>query len=223
MKIEYRIMGCRDRLPMVTHLSATLGIPQRNVYIDQKMSGDPLATQQKALSIPFVDDITHIVLLQDDCLVGKLFKDNIEALINVSLESIFSLFVPNPNKHLYKSIDSVILPTGGAVCGLANIIPVQYVKPYLEWWSELSKSVSYKADDATLAVFAKTHNIRVLTTIPSIVEHRCNDGTHSSALNHTHGSFVSLKTDIDADVRNFAFRTDITLGEYNGNYLQKYI
>ncbi len=221
MTTEYRIMGCRDRLPMIAHLCSVLGISSEKCYVDMEMNGNPLKTQLSTLSIPFDKDTSHIVLIQDDCLVGSGFKENVETLIGLNPDCIYSLYIPDTKG--YGKTQRMIVRTGGAVCGLANIIPIKYIEPYIRWWNGLKTYINYRVDDATLAVFAKMNNIEVYTTVPSIVEHRCNDGEHSSALNHAHGMFTSVTTDIDADVKMFAYRKDMSLGEYNGSYLQKYI
>lgn len=218
-KCDIKFMAVPFRLANVLKYLGQLGLSYSDVALDEKCEKKPIKTMLRALRMPHEEDVTHRVIIQDDVELGTHFVKNLDFLCNNYPDDVFSLFIAGKSKkELYKTEDKIICKTGGGVWGQAVVIPLKYV-PYIEeMLTRLDEK--WQHDDIFLQYCFAKCGIRVLTTIPCIVDHL---GKDVSAMEHGWGSSEEYRYDKDADVREFVPKLKLSVGIPRSYSIDKYI
>lgn len=211
-------MAVPQRLQQVLKCLYQLKLAYSDVALDEKCEKKPIKTMMKALRMPHDESITHRVIIQDDVELGTYFMENLDFLCNTYPEDVFSLFICADKKLLYETEDKVICRTGGGIWGQAVIIPLKYVPLIEEMLTRLDER--WQHDDIFLQYVFKKNGIRVLTTIPTIVDHL---GKTSSAMEHGWGLSEKYRYDKDAKINEFALRIDLSYSIGRSYSIDKYI
>jgi GR25 family glycosyltransferase involved in LPS biosynthesis len=107
------------------------------------------------------------LILQDDILLGKYFKENLTNIINAKPNDFLSLFALekyiNAREYNYYSLvySSLLVQT------VAWCLPFKYVKPLIEFL----EGYDYNRDDELVSLFLKENKLFCYYPIPSFVEH----------------------------------------------------
>ncbi len=160
-KVDIRIMAHKSRKENVAKLLAALSLGKDGVtWDDRKEGGDALYTARKTWMSDWPIGCTHRVVLADDAEVCDGFRDIVEILAKNHPQDIYTLF------HT-----SVLVPgapvanvCGKMVFGVGVMLPRQLIKPIFD-------VPIRKEDDMSVTFYAINNQIRVLTPMPSIVQH----------------------------------------------------
>lgn len=160
-KVDIRIMAHKSRKENVQKLQEELALPDEAVvWDDRKDGGDALYTARKAWLAKMPAECTHRVVLADDAEVCEGFREIVETLAKNHPEEIFTLYHP-----------SAFVPGAPVanVCsrmafGVGIMLPKQLIKPVFE-------NPIRPEDDMSVTFYAIARGLRILTPMPSIVQH----------------------------------------------------
>lgn len=159
--IDIRIMAHKSRQANVKKLVKVLGLTDAAVtWDDRKNGGDALYTARKAWMSPWPKGCTHRCILADDVEVCAEFKKAAQSLAELYPEDIYTLFHPNA------------MPEAGRIAqvcsrmafGAGIMLPRGMIRPIFE-------NPLRPEDDMCVTFYAITNDKRVLTPMPSIVQH----------------------------------------------------
>lgn len=218
---DIKFMAVPNRLANVLKCLNFLKLRYSDVALDEKCEKKPIKTMMKALRMPHDETITHRVIAQDDVEFGSKFRDNVSFLINNYPDNVFSLFIAGSSKkELYKTEDKIICKTGGGIWGQAVIIPLKYMSDIEGHLTMLDEK--WQHDDIFLQYVFSRLGVKVLTTIPCIVDH-LGKGKEKSAMEHGWGESDNYRYDRDADVSEFVPKLNMSLGINRSYSIDKYI
>lgn len=183
--IDIRIMASPKRADYVKELVNKLGLSEDIVVWDDRPNGgDAMYTARKAWLYPLPEGCTHRLVLQDDIDVCEDFIKHATAIADRHPTHVVSLICFNeptnyPNKKntpYYKIKDNM--------SGCAIMLPVDIIKPCMEWCEESNDEILKPHDDLMISKYCRDNNILMVTIIPSIVQHL---GGYESLLNIEYG------------------------------------
>lgn len=173
--ITYKIYGMHSRDEMIYNLQNQLDIKDSDVYYDDRPNGGlALYTAKKAWLSPIEPGETHRVVFPDDVEVCDNFKSICEQITTTHPDKIISLFCFEgiTENSRFNNLSTPYLESK-FVIGIGLIIPVEYIKPCFDW---IKKTYDDNiADDIGIQHWAKYNNVKVITTIPSLVQHLGDD------------------------------------------------
>lgn len=171
--IDIHIYAIHEREAMVQALSTKLGLDESCIHYDDRESGsDTLYTAEKAWLADMPEGLTHRVVLPDDADVCNGFKEICEKMVAAHPDDIFCLYpmnLPAKRSGVFRRIITPYVIAKG-VSGVGVIMPVKYIKECFAWIDETVPSPK-KEDDYSMWCWARQKGVRVLTTIPSIVQY----------------------------------------------------
>lgn len=160
-KVDIRIMAHKSRADNVQKLLAALALPDEAVaWDDRKDGGDALYTAKKAWFAKMPAGCTHRVVLADDAETCEGFREIVETLAKNYPEDIFTLFHPGelvPGAPVANVCSKMAF-------GVGMMLPKQLIGPIFE-------NPIRPEDDMSVAFFAYARGMRILTPMPSIVQH----------------------------------------------------
>lgn len=175
MKLDAYVMGVKARASLINNLLARTGLDSSRIILDDrgfKGGGNCWYTCKKVWTQPVPEGVTHRLLLQDDVLVVDDFISICEKIIDVFPDVIWSLNGGVWIKPEMKKTDSPYINIRGCkTSGEAFIIPVQHIKPMLEW-SDAIFGEDYIHDMSRVGYYALYHGIPMYGTIPSLTYHQ---------------------------------------------------
>lgn len=162
---DVRIFGVPERMDWVEKNKAILGLPDENVIIDYDHIGcAPTAkrTWLKPTDKPFT------MVLADDAELCDGFLSYCERIVKAHPRSVISLFPfqfirPVPGCRL-PTRSPYVLTNKLSGCGI--IMRTEWVLPCVESWRP-----GTKGDDTAIQAWAERQNIKILTTLPSLIQH----------------------------------------------------
>ena len=184
--IEYRIMGVPERrekyiLPMLSRL----GLPEDIVSYDYKKTGNAMENAKRTWLKE--TDADFVCVFQDDLLLAH----NIKSIINECAEhfpkAVFSFYNPRIHPEERTNETPYVRVVGYGLYGPALLIPTYMIKPIF-YWGDVVYGRDFPHDDTVIGFFCKTHNVDVMTTNPSIVQHL---GHNDSMLGYNNKNKVS--------------------------------
>ena len=186
MDIDIRIMGVSERIGCIQKNQKLLNVPDENVFIDTDFEGCQ-AVSRKAWLKPTKK--SHIMVLQDDVELCKDFLKYCNVMIKKFPKDIISLFPFQfrTYKDLAKYPPSPYVETM-IVSGAALIMDAKMAKKCVSKWD-----LDLKSDDANIQFWARDNKVRIITTIPSIVQHL--EGESFFNANRNHGGTVFYDPD----------------------------
>lgn len=174
MKLDIKIMAVKARRAMVAQLLSETKLPADIVVYDdrgEKGGGDAWYTAKKAWLSPLEKGATHRLVIQDDCEICDNFIEICKKIITVFPDVIWCFHGGTwIDKSVRKNNSPYVNIKGCNTCGPAIILPVQHIKPMIEW-SDGILGETYKHDDCRIGLYALCNDVKVFTTIPSLTTH----------------------------------------------------
>lgn len=209
MKCDIKIMASPKRRAYVEEMVERLHLDiDKDVFFDDRT--DPkgaMYTARKTWLLPFEDEsVTHRCVLQDDVLTGKDFEHIIQRLVSTYPDEVFSLYCSRTALVDMKKDGNYVEIAGCGVWGQGVIIPRKHIQPLFAWVDSINPD--YPHDDTAIGEYAKFHGVRVLTTVPNLIQHNC---PTASLLGYNNKNKVS-KVFYPGDVRSLDW-------EYKANKL----
>ena len=173
-KFDIHIYGMHSRDEMISKTVLKLGLSYDNVHYDDRPNGGAmLYTAKKAWFAPVGEDVTHRIALADDVEVCDGFLEICKQIIDTHPNDIISLF---PSDFVLKTpaiegIDTPYIETK-KLAGCAIIMPVKYINPCFDYIRTIFNDEC--DDEIGITSFALNSGIRILTTVPSTVQHISN-------------------------------------------------
>ena len=137
MKLDVRIMGVKTRRALIAEIIASAGLDPSCIVFDDRGEnggGDCWYTAKKAWLAPLPEGTTHRLVLQDDVLVCDNFVQICDKIIEVFPEVAWNLYNGPWVRAEMKKTASPYINFRGCKCGgPAIILPVQHIKPMIEW------------------------------------------------------------------------------------------
>lgn len=174
MKLDIKIMGVEKRLPLIEETLKRTGLPHECVVLDDRGYGganDAWYNAKRAWLAPLPLGTTHRLVLQDDALVCDGFVEIVNKIIAQFPDAMWML---NGNTwiepEMRKTRSPYIKIRGGKTTGEAIILPVEHIRPMIEWSDDMFGE-TYKHDDSRIGWYCAYHSVPVMSTIPSLVDH----------------------------------------------------
>lgn len=168
--ISVKIYGMPEREDMIRATATKLNLSQSDIYYDDGSHRTPLENARFAWEAPIEAGVTHRCVLQDDVEVCDGFIEILERMAKANPKAIYGLF-PFEYQRQMNELEKLESPyiecTQLSGCGV--MMPVEYI-PCMFDWLDTGKRY-YRNDDDMYDIFAKEHNILVLTTIPATLQH----------------------------------------------------
>lgn len=163
--IDVRIIGVPERQEWVDKNQAILGLPDENIFMDYTHMGC-IHNARRAWLKP--TDKPFVMVLADDAELCDNFMSYCERVVKAHPKKIISLFPfqfmrPVPGSRLPK--DSPYVSTNN-LSGCGIIMCTEYVQPCVDSWHPTAKG-----DDKSIQVWAEKHRIKMITTLPALIQH----------------------------------------------------
>jgi len=163
--IDIRIFGVPEREEWIQRTKARLGVPDENIIMDYKHLGCAHTARIAWLK---KTDKPYVMVLADDAEPCDNFMSYCERVIKAHPKKIISLFPfqfikPVPASRLPKSSPYVLTKT---LSGCGIIMRTEWVEPCIDSWPP-----DAKGDDTNIQVWAEKHKIKIITTLPALVQH----------------------------------------------------
>jgi hypothetical protein len=170
--IDIKIMAHPKRKENIRIILDSLGLDESIVcWDDRPNGGDAWYTARKAWSSPLPKGCTHRLVLQDDVKLCENFVKHATAIADrhpthaVTLINFLSpRNYPNHRNTPYYKLD-------GNMAGCAIMLPVGVIEDMVKWCDESTDEILKPHDDLMISKYCKEHNILIVATIPSIVQH----------------------------------------------------
>lgn len=173
MKCDIKIMASPKRRDFVEEMVERLHLDiTKDVFFDDRTNpSGAMYTARRTWQLPFEDGVTHRCVLQDDVLTGKDFEQIIQRLVNTYPDEVFSLFCSRTALADISKDGNYVEIGGCGVWGQGVIMPRLHIQPMFDWVDSINPD--YPHDDTAIGEYAKTHGLRVLTTVPNLIQHNC--------------------------------------------------
>lgn len=211
MKCDIKIMASPKRYAHVLNTCKILGLDiDKDVFFDDRPSGgDAAYTSEKTWSLPFEsDEVTHRCVLQDDVLCCKNFESVLNTIVNQYPEDMFSLFCPSSKMIAIKQRSNKPQFVNIKKCGVygpAIVVPRNIISRIYVWGRLVAGDSKIVHDDVLFGEYALEHRLRVLTTVPNLVQHLC---PTQSLLGYGRESKVSKCFDMEAGNLDWSMAND---------------
>ena len=179
-KVDIRIMAHKSRADNVQKLLEALSLSEATVtWDDRKDGGDALYTARKAWFAPMPKGCTHRVVLADDAETCEGFREIVEILAANHPDDIYTLFQQNefiPGAPVANVCSKMVY-------GVGIMLPKYLIHPIFD---EPIRS----EDDMSVTFFAYARALRILTPMPSIVQHLQMPSLLGNAMGITSASYT---------------------------------
>lgn len=179
-KVDIRIMAHKSRADNVQKLLEALSLPEAAVtWDDRKDGGDALYTARKAWFAPMPKGCTHRVVLADDAETCEGFREIVEILAANHPDDIYTLFQQNaliPGAPVANVCSKMVY-------GVGIMLPKDLIHPIFD-------EPIRPEDDMSVTFFAYARALRILTPMPSIVQHLQMPSLLGNALGITSASYT---------------------------------
>lgn len=172
VNVEIRIMGIKSRQDNIKKLQKKLSISDDNVVYANESIRNPYDTCKRAFTKePSSEDITHILVIQDDIEVCNKFESIVETIVSQFPEAIWNFFNNKFNdrteyNYFYFTKDYEPIFSCQAVC-----MPVDFAQRCFAWCDKNLDDFSRFSDDGSIKLFALTNKIRMIGTTVPLVQH----------------------------------------------------
>jgi len=180
MKCDIKIYGIEERSENILENKKILGLSDDDIFIAKKGRRTPkqkwpYTACKKAFTQPIPEGVTHRLVLQDDVSLAPDFLKYLQLIIEARPDDIImmtALDFREKNEYV-ESLKSPYVEVGQFVSGDAVLIPVKYIDDVFKWMEETYPQIAIGNihEDAAFKFYALRHNIKCITTVPSIVQH----------------------------------------------------
>ena len=172
VKVDVRIMACRERRPLVLEMLKKLNMDERIVVWAGKEDDNAMKTARKAWLSSVEEDVTHRLVLQDDLLLCDGFMNYVEQIAKKYPNQIINLYNSRIKFEDRKLNTPYIKISGYGIYGQAIMMKIDYIGRMF-YLIDKYLGEDYPHDDCAIGVFAGIKKIDVLSTIPSLLQHLC--------------------------------------------------
>lgn len=164
-KVSIRIFGVPERMDNIRFNQNRLLLPDDHIFIDENHDGC-YATAKRAWSFP--TDKEFVLVLQDDVELCDNFMKYVNIIVDTQPDSIVSLY----STHYSRRVSVNRIPTESPyletefLTAQGIIMKRDYIEDCLSTWDP-----EKRGDDVNIANWAKKNGIRILTIIPTILQH----------------------------------------------------
>lgn len=174
LKIDTKIYGSLKRENLLKSLQKQLNLPRSEIFLDDRPNGgNAYYTAKKAWLAPVEEGITHRLAFPDDMKICNNFYEILYQIVKTHPEKIISLYPPSIyyKKEWAKFLKTpYIYPISLAGCGV--VMPIEYIEPMFKWIDKTyADKIDTIADDTAMENWAKKEGIKVISTVPSLVQH----------------------------------------------------
>lgn len=176
MKISYSIMAVPERKEYVDELLKELG----SVPVAWENGSGIWDTRCRAMMMR-PDDSTHHVVIQDDAVLCKDFKSKVEEYVSNYPDCAISLYLgsrdtkkfrdvvlPKINYAVLNELD--IVDYSWLSWGVGLVLPTGFINDIVLFWDKKDKWLRH--DDSRIGVYLNKHNVKLVYSFPSLVDHR---------------------------------------------------
>lgn len=189
-KCDVKIYGINERKENILHNKEILGLSDNDIQMVERCWENrwPYKMAKKAfLQEPSDPSITHRLVLQDDVELCPDFYEYLNKIVNARPDDIIMLTALDfrTQNEYADNLKSPYVEVGIYVSGCAVIVPLKYVEDMFKWFEQTYSQIAIgnPHEDVAFLFYAKAHNIKCITTVPSIVQHL---GDQSSLCNYQH-------------------------------------
>ena len=172
---DVRIMASHQRDENVRKLCLDLKLGYDAVTWDDRVEGgDAMYTARKAWLEPLPPGATHRLVLQDDVEVCNDFIRVIDTIVNTHPSRAITCinFLHPSNFPAYNGTPYFRVMS---MPGCAIILPKSIIRPCMDWCDNSKDQVLKPHDDLMISGYCREHEIMMVATWPSIVQHPDND------------------------------------------------
>ena len=174
IKIMYRILAVRSRERYALELADSIGESQDSIMWDEEMRGCPWNNNRTCRDFLKTNDYTHLLLIDDDAVVVNNFKQIVETAVTLFPDCIWTFF---DNTHKFKDRPKhtpYIELFNKNMRGICKVLPREVIAPFLEFWDKEIAPLypKWNHEDTAKKMFALLNDIRVMGTIPCLVNAR---------------------------------------------------
>ena len=132
---------------------------------------------RRALEWGWAQDVSHVVVLQDDAVLVDGFMDHVQEAASRRPEDLFGLYVGTGRPHAAAVLGAVDVArrsraswivTDGLIWGVGIVFPVKMINPFLTWCARTHSRLPY---DQRITAWCRETRTRVSHTWPSLVDH----------------------------------------------------
>lgn len=163
-KFYIPLIACRERQAYIDELVKMVRID--DIFYDDEHRG-PLGNTIRALESDKCNDCDYIMMLQDDCIPCNNLVEICSQIVDAHPDNVIALFPWDFLKNTPSQSDTPFYEAD-IVSGLGLILPQKYHKDYLKF---ARTSPSY-FEDSTMKMFCEKFEIKMIQTIPALVQHR---------------------------------------------------
>lgn len=180
MKVATRVQHHPDRASLLRPLLARLPAGSVVVLDPNPVDGtrSPFRTYVEALRVPVADDVTHLLVVQDDAVPCERFPERMLERLEEKPDDLVAFFAPGAATHRTSVLRAAQKNQtwarlhGGWIPCVALCWPVYRAREFVEHarvrYGDLEK---HRADDAPIGYWTMRNRIPVYATVPSLVEH----------------------------------------------------
>jgi len=225
-KCDVKIYGISERTENILHNKELLELTDNDIQIVERCWENrwPYKLAKNAfLQEPDDSTITHRLVLQDDVELAPDFYKYLNKIVNARPDDIIMLTALDfrTQNEYADNLKSPYVEVGTFVSGCAVIVPLKYTKDMFEWFEKTYPQIKIgnPHEDIGFLFYAKSHNLKCITTIPSIVQHL---GDQSSLCNYQHIMKTYYFSDWDkADWDNNFVNAEYRNAEETKKYMQE--
>ena len=162
--ISMRIMGVPSRMENILLTKSRFDVPDNLVFIDEKRIGCVENAKRAWLA---ENDKPFTMVVQDDvefCDDFFVYANKIAQHYGNAVISFFPYQFIGPNVIARRPKSPYVL--SNCVSGVAVMMPTKYVEDCINYWSP-----EILGDDTNISRWASDNGIKMITTVPSLVQH----------------------------------------------------
>lgn len=206
MKFDIKIYGITDRKDQILKNKEILNLADSDVNMIEKDGKFCYDLAKQTWLLPWEEDVTHRLVLQDDAELCPDFKRRLQEVIEARPDDIIFLTALDFDKECEEAnnLESCYTPLRYAIQGCAIVIPTKYIKDVFDWSEKIyglhAMETGEMHEDMAIVRYGIKHRLKVLITVPSLTQHI---GDHSQLFGYTNPTRTAYFKDWDkADYTN---------------------
>lgn len=131
----------------------------------------------EALRVPVADDVTHLLVVQDDAWPCDGFEARMLDRVAEKPDDLIAFFTPGAASHRRAIVRATMKNErwarlhGGWIPAVALCWPIYRAREFAAHVDVRYDVTKHRADDAPIGVWATRNRVTVFATVPSLVEH----------------------------------------------------
>lgn len=167
------IMAIPEREENVNKIIEVLNTDSVKVFYDFEHT-TPYETSKKAFTtLAQQEDITHILVIQDDVKICENFLDIVYKVIEANSDVILNLYNPRFNEYNTNTSPYFVFDVVTMFSGQAIIMPRDIAIDCFDWCDKHPdrRKIFLHADDSSIKIYANARKVKLVGTKVSLVQH----------------------------------------------------